>query len=54
MNRVLLIKVINFISGPMIFHLKRRGILVTYWVLNHEKDFDDALKVSSFNMKKKP
>jgi len=41
---VMFIKVINFISGPMIYHLKKRGILVTYWVLNHEEDFDGALK----------
>jgi len=43
-HMVTFIKFVNIISAPMYYHLKKRGILVTYWVLNHETDFEEALK----------
>lgn len=42
--RYSLIGCLNKISGPLFTHLHKRGILVIYWVLNTEKDFDRAIK----------
>jgi hypothetical protein len=40
------VKFLNFISKPLFWHLNRRGVLVFYWVLNEEKDYERACKVT--------
>jgi len=35
----------DFISGPLFRHLQKRGIVVTWWVLNDPIDFKEALDV---------
>jgi len=41
---ILIVRFLNAISGPLFYHLKKRGIIVTYWVLNHEIDFAHAVE----------
>jgi glycerophosphoryl diester phosphodiesterase len=36
------------VSRLVFYHLKRRGILVFYWVLNNEKEFQEAIRVMIF------
>jgi len=40
-----MVKFLNFISPPLFYHLKKRGVLVIYWVLNDPHDFQRALDV---------
>jgi hypothetical protein len=40
----MLYKFLNKISGPLFSHLKKRGIIIIYWVLNEEEDFKYAIK----------
>ena len=35
----------NFISYPLFEHLRKRGILVFYWVLNDPEDYRRAAEV---------
>ncbi len=36
---------LNFISIPLFTHLKKRGVLVFYWVLNNPEDYQRAINV---------
>jgi len=38
------LKLFKWMDKIMFFHLNRRGIETSYWVLNSEKDFERALK----------
>ncbi len=35
----------NFISRLFIPHLKKRGILTFYWIVNEEEEFDTAISM---------
>lgn len=39
---------LNFISIPLFEHLRKRGILVFYWVLNDPDDYRRAVQVHLF------
>ena len=40
-------KFLNFISPLLFEHLKKRGMLVFYWVLNDEEDYQRAIQVKN-------
>lgn len=37
------IKLINFFTKPLIWHLKKRGIISIGWVCNTEEGFENAI-----------
>jgi len=39
---------LNKISGPLFNHLKKRGIIIFYWVLNDIDDFKTATLVNIY------
>lgn len=38
------VKLINFLTKPLIWHLRQRGILSFGWVCNTKEAFDNAVK----------
>jgi hypothetical protein len=38
------LKIINFILQPMIWHLRKRGIMTFYWVCNTKEEYERAIK----------
>jgi len=38
------VKFINWISTPLFWHLEKRGIIVIYWVMNTEHDYELCVK----------
>lgn len=38
-------KLSNMICKPLIWHLRRRGIMTYYWVCNNEKEYERAIKL---------
>jgi glycerophosphoryl diester phosphodiesterase len=42
-----LMKLLNMASKPLFAHLKKRGILCIYWVLNETKDFEKAIELGA-------
>ena len=43
----MILKWLEFVNKFLTRHLKRRGIQVTYWVINSKKDLDKAIKAGA-------
>lgn len=39
-----MVRIINIVTRPLIWHLKRRGIVSFGWVCNTREAFDNAVK----------
>ena len=39
------IKVMNYLLVPLVWHLKKRGIMTYYWVCNSEEQYEKAIKL---------
>ena len=42
-----IMKVFNYLLIPMVWHLRRRGIMTYYWVCNDKEDFSRAITCGS-------
>lgn len=41
------IKVMNYLLVPLVWHLKRRGIMTYYWVCNTEQQYEKAINLGA-------
>lgn len=37
------ITLVNYTANPVVSHLNKRGVLTSYWVMNHEEDINYVL-----------
>jgi lysophospholipase D len=41
------LRVMNVLLVPLLWHLRRRGVMTFYWVCNSEEEFDRALSLGA-------
>jgi len=42
-----LVKFSNWVAKPLIWHLKKRGIMTMFWVCNEEEHFERAIRLGA-------